>query len=139
MVVKEEFMMRPATMDDLGPVVRLLNDVLEYQVGARTFTVENVRSDWDSPDFKLENSIRLIVNTEGDLVGVASIWDTDAVPVNIWLGLDIHPDYRETAVGERLLRWAEQRARQAISRVPDHARVVLHSGAHVKETATKTS
>jgi mycothiol synthase len=128
-------MMRPATLDDTDTVVELINDVLEAQVGVRTYTAETLHSEWQSPDFDPEQSIRLVVNEAGRLVGEVSVWDNSTVPARVGLGLNIHPDFIEAPFAERMLRWAEQRARQAIPRVPDHARVVLATGAHRKEQA----
>lgn len=126
--LKEGFTMRPATMADIETAVELFNICSQVQIGADEANPNEVRTEWLTPDFSLENSIRLVFAPNGQLVGYVEVWDLANPPVRVWVWGRVHPDYEGQGIGSVLMTWAEQRARQAIVRVPDDVRVVMQSG-----------
>lgn len=124
----DEFIMRPATMDDLETAVDMFNACSQIQIGADEFTVEEYRSEWESPGFDLENATRAVFTPDGQLVGLVEVWDLANPPVKIWVWGRVHPDFEGMGIGTMLMDWAEQRARQAIARVPDGIQVTMQSG-----------
>ncbi len=126
--LKEGFTMRPATMADLETAVELFNICSRVQIGADESTVDDVRTEWHTPKFSLEDSIRLVHAPNGQLVGYIEVWDLADPPVRIWTWGRVHPDYEGQGIGTVLMEWAEQRARQAIVRAPDDVQVILQSG-----------
>ena len=123
--ISENLTLRPITMADVEAITDLKNIQMEAILGQRTLTVSQIRTDWESPGFDIENAGRVLVNPAGEMIGSIVVWDNDAVPVHVGIDLDIHPDYNDTDVGRQLFDWAEERAYQAIDRVPENARVVL--------------
>ena len=130
------FAIRPATMDDLETVVALLNACSIEQVGRAQHEAHEIRSDWQSPNFNLEADARVVIAPAGKLVGYASVWDTEPY-VRIYVYGRVHPEYKSRSIGTTLIQWAEERARQAIPKTPEGARVVLLQSALSTDTAAQ--
>ncbi len=126
--LQDEFIMRPATMADLVTAVDLFNICSQAQIGADEFTVEEYRTEWEAPGFDLENSTRAVFTPDEQLVGLVEVWDLANPPVRIWVWGRVHPNFEGLGIGTMLMQWAEERARQAIARVPDGVQVVMQSG-----------
>jgi GNAT superfamily N-acetyltransferase len=128
--VAERFVIRPATMKDIEEAVELFNLCSMYMIGKTEVTVSDVRTEWLLPDFKLDSATRVVLTQEGALIGYIEVWDIAERPVDIWVWGRVHPDYEGQGIGSDLMDWAEQRARQALVRVPDDIRVVMRSGTY---------
>lgn len=124
----DEFIMRPATMDDLETAVELFNACSQAQIGADEFTVEQYRNEWALPGFDMENSTRAVFTPDGQIVGLVEVWDVSNPPVSIWVWGRVHPDFEGMGIGTSLMTWAEERARQSIARIPDGLQVRIQSG-----------
>jgi len=130
------FTIRHATLDDLELIVSLLHINEREYYGHVSATVNDLRNEYTTPDFDLSRSTRLVLNSAGELVGYAELWDVGATPVRPWLYFYVHPDYRHHGIETYLYHWAEKRAQEVISRVPDHARVVLGTSAPINAEPT---
>jgi mycothiol synthase len=126
--VESEFVVRPPNMDDLEAVVDLCNAAAIKMTGQGDTLLDEMRSDWTSPTFNVETACRLVLNGQGKPVGYIEVWDTDDLPVDIWISGRVHPEYEGLGIGTFLLEWAEDRAHQAIDRVPDGLRVAIRAG-----------
>jgi GNAT superfamily N-acetyltransferase len=130
------FTFRPATMDDLASAVELFNICSVDQMGVESFSLNEVRVEWGTPKFNLKTNMRLVFSPEGRLVGHIEVWDIRHPPVHPWIWGRVHPDFEGMGIGSFLMTWAEERARQAIPRVPQGARVSMRSGAVNEHKAT---
>ena len=128
--LEEQFTIRPATMEDVDAAVELFNVCANHMIGTDEVTLSDVRTEWLLPEFDLNTSTRLVTTPEGKLVGYVEVWDINESPVKIWVWGRVHPDYEGRGIGSLLMHWAEDRARQALARVPDDLRVVMESGSH---------
>jgi len=126
-IVSEQIHLRPVTMDDVEEVVKLLNACTMAEIGTIENTDEDMRSEWQRPNFNLETSVRVAVTPDGKMVGFADVGDTAPVPVRAFVWARAHPDYLNQGIEDQLMDWAEERAKQVISRAPEGARVVIHS------------
>jgi mycothiol synthase len=131
------FTLRPVTLDDVAAAVDLFDACAMAEIGTAKFTIDDVRAEWQLPDFDLERSTRAAVTPDGRLVGYVEVWDINAMPVNPWLWGRVHPDFLGQGIGTSLMTWAEGRARQVITRVPADARVAIRSGTLSSQTAAK--
>ncbi len=129
-VTVKPFNLRPATMDDLEAAVDLFNLCSRHMMGKNEVTVNDVRAEWLLPEFDLQKATRVAVDPRGKLLGYVEVWDIDEKPVDMWVWARVHPDYEGLGIGTELMIWAEQRARQAIRRVPQDLRVAMRSGTH---------
>ena len=117
--------MRAPTLDDADAQLELVRQADIERYGISNVTHEEIVSDWTSPGYDMTNSTRAVFNEQGEIVGYVEIWDTHSVPVRPYMWAYTVPAYRGRGIGTALFRWGEERARQAIARVPDDAQVTL--------------
>jgi mycothiol synthase len=118
------FTARPATLNDLPAVVDVMNAVTQADVGKSDTTPFSVKRYWEGGDLNLAMDTLLIFAPDGQAAGFGQFmeetpptpYDTDS-----W----VHPAYLETAVGEALLQWIDQRAQQALAHAPAGAPVSI--------------
>ena len=130
------FTFRPATMDDLASAVELFNICSVAQMGLESFSLNEVKLEWGTPKFNLNTDTRLVFSPKGRLAGHIEVWDIRQPPVHPWVRGQVHPDFEGMGIGSFLMGWAEERAKQAILRVPQGARVSMRSGAVNEHKAT---
>jgi len=111
-------------MDDVEAVVALLNACSIEQVGKAQFEADAVRTEWQSPAFNLETDSRIVVAPDDKLVGYGEVLDA-RLHVRIYAEGRVHPEYKGRGISTHLYQWIEERARQAIPKAPEGARVVL--------------
>lgn len=126
---------RPPTMDDLGATVAMFNAESRHTTGVEMFEPNEIESEWTSPGFKLGRDTRVVLAPDGGVAGYYEVWDLHDphVSVNGWGR--VHPDHTGKGIGSHLVRWAENRARQAIPLAPPEARVVMYLHALSKNKA----
>jgi mycothiol synthase len=119
------YQFRPATLEDLEPTVRLLNEWSQKMLGSKAFEVTEFDTEWSMPGFDLEQDTRLVLTPQGEIVGYYEVWDVDDphVHVNIWGR--VHPAHSGCGIGSYLIEWAEERGRMAIPKAPKGARVAI--------------
>lgn len=129
--IEDHFVVRPAALDDAEAVAALFTLCNKFMYGAdgEVDDADDIRSDWQTPNFNLETSTRLVETPDGQLVGYAEVWDAAELPVRPRMSLDVHPNYYDTGIGSYLATWGEQRAHAVFDRVPADARIVLDSTA----------
>ena len=131
-----QFGARPATLDDVGAVVELINACAIERTGKPRALVHDVRSDWQQPEFNPETDTLLVLTPEGGIVGHAEMWD-HAPYVRLYVIVEVHPKYAGRSIGTALCRWAEGRARRSIPQAPSVARVVLQQSVLSTDGATQ--
>jgi len=136
-IIQGKFVSRPATMADLEELVDLYNDYWEATAGVRKMTMENARTLCTTPGFDLERSTRVVLTPAGRIVGLALVVDLGTPPVHPEVAGAVHPDFEGRGVGAALLQWAEERAREAIARVPEGLRVSMYASSTVAHEPTR--
>lgn len=121
--LKQGYTVRPCTLDDVEIVVAIMNACAIKVTGKADETVEQVRSDWQRPDFDQASYQRVVLDAAGKIVAWAEVDDADVVVVS--LDVYVHPDYEVEGIGEHLIAWVETRAREVIDKAPAEARVVM--------------
>jgi len=116
---------------------QLLELFMREYYGGRRFSIEEIRSEWQSPNFAVEKNTCSVFTPDNQLVGYAELWDTHATPVRPWLWSYVHPNYRGRGIGATLIQWGEARARQVFDRVPPEARVVVMTNCYSTNAAGK--
>ncbi len=125
--LKTGYSVRPCTMDDVEAVVAVMNACAIKTIGHEDETVEEVRSDWQRPDFDQASSQRVVLNADGAIVAWAEVHTAEIVIIHT--DIYVHPDYEAEGIGEYLVAWVESSARQAIDKAPADARIVLRGWA----------
>jgi len=137
MSLPENFAVRPTTMDDLEAILALYNACSVEQVGKAVVDETELQMEWKMPTFDLGTDTRVVLAPDGTLVGHVAVWD-GAPHVRLWADVRVHPEYKGRSIGTCLGQWAEERARWAIPKAPEGARVALRRGAFSTNTAAQT-
>jgi mycothiol synthase len=133
------YTLRPATLDDLPEAVEMFNAYSRRLIGVDDIVLENYRVEWMVPALKIEDDIRVVLSSEGKIVGCMEVWDLfdPHTRINVWGR--VHPDHQGRGIASAMLRWAEDRARQAIVRAPQEARVAMLSWVNNLDTAAHSA
>lgn len=134
----EGFTARGATFDDVEAAMRLFNRWSNAVIGRDDFKgPESIRNEWDTPGVDPAEDIRLVFAPNGDLAGYGEAWTTTNPPVHPDLWGRVDPQYEGMGIGTWLLHWEEQRALQAMPRVPAEIRFAPHTGIYRQSDRTK--
>lgn len=128
----EGYEVRAGTLADTALLVPLIETELNELIGVSNVTEQDFHDDWTTPRFSPENSTLVVTTHDGKPVALAEIWDTSDVPVLPVLWFYIHPDHRDSNVGDGIMQWVNERTRQTIDRAPENARVTLQCYCHQK-------
>jgi ribosomal protein S18 acetylase RimI-like enzyme len=136
--LKEGFILRPATRDDAPAVLEIMRACDIAITGKSEESLENVVTEWETPGLNLETDVRVISAPDGRLVGYAIVQDVMR-PVTPEIDSYSHPDtWGKEPLDAFLLAWIEERARQAVAKVPADARVAMHAYAFSKDVYYKS-
>jgi ribosomal protein S18 acetylase RimI-like enzyme len=128
LLLPKGYQLRAAQPGDIKHVTALENQFSKHYLGFEDSQEEDIKNGWESPGFDPEQDVRLVFTPEGKLAGFVEIWMTSHPPVHPWVWLRLHPDYMHSGLGETLLQWAEERARDAFDLVPEEARISMRTG-----------
>ena len=120
----ENFTVRPAIMEDVEAATDLFNACSLEQIGRVKFDVADIRREWRNPTFNLATDTLVMFAPDGKLVGYCEIWESEPY-VRIFSWGRVHPEFTNRGIGAHLLQWAAGRARQAIPKAPEGARVIM--------------
>ncbi len=127
-LAKAGFTIRPANLDDVEGSVEMFNLCSKAMIGAHAYTVERYTKEWQVPNFDLQRDTRLVITHAGQIVGCIEVWDITEPHVHPWIWGLVHPEWEDKGIGTAMMDWALDRAREAIPRAPDGARVSAHAG-----------
>ena len=126
------FVLRRPSMNDIEGVLQLLQACEIEREGRSESTLEDTRLWWESPDFVLAQDAWIVLSDEGKVVAFASVEHRQHA--RIFVGADVHPDYRGRGIGTHLLQLNTERAYQHIAEAPADARVSMLAWSDEKNT-----
>jgi ribosomal protein S18 acetylase RimI-like enzyme len=122
--ISDTFKVRPPTIDDADSITGLIQaSSLEFGMDSRD-TVGNIRALMSMPGINLENDTMLVVDKRDQILGCALIQENPPSPL-LSAMVEVHPQHKGKGVGTLICQWIEERARQAIPRLPADVRVVI--------------
>jgi mycothiol synthase len=121
----EGLSVRPANLDDMPTAVDFFNLYSLAVVGVERHNRDNLKREWTSPGVNLESDTRVVLSPEGDWIGYVEVYDADDPPVKVYIGGCVHPEFQGRGIGMRLQSWGEDRARKALTRLPDDVRATM--------------
>jgi mycothiol synthase len=134
----EGFTMRGARLEDIEAAVKLFNAWSQSVIRQDEITdVQALRHEWISPDLGLTEDIRMVFAPNGEMAGYVEVWTSARPPVHPWIWARVHPRYQGNGIGTWLLQWAEERALQALERVPDGLRFAPRVGTYRQAEQSK--
>lgn len=121
----EKYTARPASVDDIDAIVDIVNQYGIQVIGEALYPPNFVRRFLTLPGFDLEDSSRLVFSPSGLVSGLGLVMGIQAPYVQV-SGWGLVPKAEQgRGIGSTLHTWIESRARKAIAKAPEGARVVL--------------
>jgi mycothiol synthase len=124
-------------LDDVPAVVALENAHSRELIGVEPLTEQRLRTRCQMPGFDLETDTCLVLDQTGELVGGAYVFDLTEPHVQVRCESVVNSGCRNQGIGNYLLEWAEERARQAIAKAPEGSRVTLSHGVLEQDRPTQ--
>lgn len=123
------YQVRPARLEDLPYLVPMFNAAEAELTGAGDNTVERYREEWQQTSINLAASTRVVVASDGAMIGCVELWDHFNPPVRPWIWGRVHPQWQGRGIGSALLAWALTTTRRALDRLPGGVRFAPHVAA----------
>jgi mycothiol synthase len=117
------FQMRCPTMDDLKDVHNVITTSDLAYHGSADITLEELRTDWLTPDFNLQQDAWLLAGPAGEVVGYASVGQREHT--RIYSEILVLPEYSHLGFQDYLLAQVEQWAQGQVLQARPDARVAL--------------
>ncbi len=119
------FLVRPPEMDDLEAVHKLLEacDIADY--GKPDITLDELRTEWQAPNFDMENDAWMVSAPGGRVVGYADMGQREHA--RVYAFVRVLPEYVDRGIVEPLFYLSEQWARQQIPQAKPEARITLNN------------
>ncbi len=120
---------RRLTFDDAERCAAIINDVAADNGMRDILHADTLLLEWQEPGFDLPTSSIGILDGDA-LIAFAVFWATGDTPVHPRLDWQVHPAHRDSRYAPFLLRWADGRIGEVISRCPPEARITLRCSAY---------
>ncbi len=119
------YTLRGATLDDLPEAVDMFNACSRQLTGTDEVTLEGYQREWAIPMLNLPEDVKVVIAPDGSIAACQEVWDLfdPHTRINTWGR--VHPQHQGRGIASSLLRWAEDRARRAITLAPTGTRVAL--------------
>jgi len=124
--LNEGYKARPATKDDIENILELFNEYWEVMTGVIKFNLDDFKTFFSAPGFDLGSSMQVITSPKGGIIASVLVMDVSSPPVHPNVYGCVRDGYENQGIGTYLLSWAETRAREAIDRCPQGARVSIY-------------
>jgi mycothiol synthase len=128
---------RPVVMADVETAVALFNTSSMAVHGVNDYTADVLAREWQQPGFNVATDTQAVFAADGQMVGYFDIFDRGA-HISLYPWGRIHPAHTENGIGDYLLAWAEQRARQIMEQAPPESRVVMIAHVIAPDTAMRS-
>jgi GNAT superfamily N-acetyltransferase len=125
-VNNKNFISRPGVIDDLGDLLDLYNEYWHMMTGVEKFTLEEFKTIFSTPNIDLNSSLRVVTTKAGEITGSVLVIDLADPPIHPNVYGCVRKGYEGRGIGSFLLDWGETRARKAIDRCPEEARVSMY-------------
>ena len=124
---QQDFVLRSPSLDDVPTTVELINASLLDRTGRvdrSTYSVEQMRTYWEQPDFDYSKNIRL-AEDNGQIIGYCGVFSTSpGREYEITACTD--PTQRGRGIGTSLMQWAESRIIEKHSLASSGEQVLVH-------------
>ncbi len=118
------FLVRPPEMDDLEAVHKLIEACDIADDGKPDITLDELRTEWQGPNFDMENDAWMVSAPGGRVVGYADMGQREHT--RVYALVRVLPEYVDRGIMEPLFYLSEQWARQQIPRAKPEARITLN-------------
>ena len=132
-----ETKLRPFKFDDGPAVIDLFNAHSQYLFGWNDADLDDLMNEWTSPGIDVEETIRVVENNQGEIIGYIDVWDNTNPHVTKYAWGILHPDAWNDQLYREMLTWAENCAKRRIDLAPEGTRVIINHGTSNKDILRK--
>jgi ribosomal protein S18 acetylase RimI-like enzyme len=127
-------------MDDVDRVVTMLNARSQKLYGENQSTRESVTAWWEKPGFTLKTDMRLVLDEDGAVAGLAYV-DNDGAPyASLGCIAAVAPRYEsDTTLWDGLYAWGLERASELVPLASDEIRVAATASAARQDDARRAA
>lgn len=129
--------MRPFTLEDASAAVDLFNASSQALYGWNDSELDDMLNEWTSPGLVLDETVRVLEDELGNLIGYVEVWDTTKPHVVKYVWGVLHPNHWDDTIYADMLTWAEACARTRIPLAPEGSRVIMSQGTSNKDLSRK--
>ncbi|MFL7813737.1 MAG: GNAT family N-acetyltransferase [Anaerolineales bacterium] len=123
----DHYSTRMASMADLPAIHGLREKVYLHYTGRPGISLARLRNEFEMPGFDVADSVRLVEDQSGLLVGLAEVVEFIETPVHPIFWITIAPEFENQGLREYLLEWSESRAGQVEELVPPGVRIAMRT------------
>lgn len=116
----------------------LFNDYYVYCTGESRYSPESVLSEWEQPRFSLEDDARIVTDDSGKWIAYAAVLNAESPYTENIIIFRIDPDYLGCGAGSALSDWAEDKARENISKASPELKVLLRASNFMKMESSES-
>lgn len=120
--------LRPFTLRDAPAVIDLFNAHSQHLHNRDESDLEETLNEWTSPGLDLEETVRVVEDSDGQIIGYIDVWDTTPPYVIKYSWGILHPEHWQDDLYRDMLAWAEDCARHRIALTPPGTRVIINHG-----------
>ena len=132
-----ETKLRPFRFEDGPAIIDLFNAHSQKIFGWDDAELDDLMNEWTSPGINVEETIRVVENNLGEIIGYIDVWDITSPHIIKYAWGVLHPDAWDDALYHQMLNWAENCARERIPLAPAGTRVVINHGTPSKDHLRK--
>ncbi len=125
-----EYIWRPARKEDAPAIFQFLLDIDAHDGRQWAGTLSDMEKEFDDPDVRVETDTLIALTPDG--LVAANTWiiapPEPGEEYLAYLWIDIHPEHRDTGLGDFMLNWAEARGRQILAERPHDRPHILRVG-----------
>lgn len=126
MIAREKFTVRPCQPSDYAAMADLANAARLAIGDDRQLTVDDLRRDFESPDFDAATG-SFILEADGRMLACADLEPASAATGIAWTDGNVHPDYWRQGIGTELIRLTEAHAlERAEAELPPSQPIAIH-------------
>jgi len=112
-------------LQDAEAIAEMINAYSKQVSGRETVALDSVRAQLEMPGLDLSTDTRLVLSPEGELAAAGFAIDLSDPHVKVQASGYVRHENQRRGIGTWLADWIEGRAREAIERAPEGARVSL--------------
>jgi len=117
--------MRAGTFEDIPAIIDMLNDWARTYNGRDEFSEDDMRNEWQSPNFDPADGIRIVENPDGLMVGYVEYFNNTSPYVYQWTWARTRAGCEGQGIGSLMVQWAEEQGRAEIDKAPADAKVSI--------------
>jgi mycothiol synthase len=131
--VAGRYTIRPTQETDFESVLALIQG-WEIKIDGYILTdADNLRQEWNAPQFELSQSTRVAHNPDGKLIGYCEVGHDQEKPVRPHVFVVLDAENPDEGLASQFFQWGERELQRVFPLVPDHAKITLVTDADTRD------